>query len=807
MTPRWSRCDIAATVDHAHVASVKSVASGFWPAAGPTRALSVPGRSAPASSSSRDSDLPAFATAGMDGATRVWRLARREAFCGDEGAPSDGSEAARAPFAATRVASVEAHGGSGVRAVAMARTADPAVAALATGSYDGAATVRAWRANAETSASTKPHGGESVLSLAFSPDGAFLVTGAGDGVARVWSARADETRKNSAPLAALAARGFGAVRCVDAAPLREAGEQELMATGGEDGTIRVWSWRACHGLKTARVRVCSSDEGVEPKPAFGAGPDGGAESRLTCELMLKGHARGITAMALCPGFSRGKDGSGSSRAFANRRESRSFRIAAGSDTGAAAAWAFAAADDAETESASSASRTTRESSPTTRRLAFGAAHTRGGVRACAFTPVEADVLASASEDRTVRLWDLQTGTCLCALTGARAAAECVAFSPDAAFLFAGAADGSLAAWRDASGSGGARADGRSNGGARTGTVRADTSSDRQMAFAVAVLDARVTLGLRALLAPPPDPAVAAAAERRGGAVGVDAACVASADAAAREDAEAFLPRVDASAIARLVLRASEASHSGVLDVDDARIDILTGNEPLSVSCAICREPVRFSVGGDARERARARRDADWCMPLPCGHAFHARACILPWLTRGETTCPLCRRRVVGGGERRRRRASGRRRARTRSERLFRNRNVPQNAMTSLSVRFRSGWFSFVLLSSAVPTNLAVAPRCRAAVSRRRLAEASRGYRGRGVLFDPAGPASGPVTTHPSRRVVPRDEDVGGCRCPREAFVGAFVPRRRGRDEVRRDARREGRGPACEVRASASDVRG
>jgi hypothetical protein len=39
------------------------------------------------------------------------------------------------------------------------------------------------------------------------------------------------------------------------------------------------------------------------------------------------------------------------------------------------------------------------------------------------------------------------------------------------------------------------------------------------------------------------------------------------------------------------------------------------------------------------------------MPLPCGHAFHARACILPWLTRGETTCPLCRRQVVeGGGE-------------------------------------------------------------------------------------------------------------------------------------------------------------
>ena len=199
MTARWSRCDIAATVDHAHAASVKSVASGLWPDAGPTRAVSVPGRSAPASSSRLLSDLPAFATAGMDGATRVWRLARRDESFGSDGIPSGGSEAARAPFAATRVASVEAHGGHGaVRAVAMARTARPAVAALATGSYDGAATI--FSRSAETDPSTRYEHRESVLSLAFSPDGTFLVTGSADGVARVWSARvfADDEKKPSA---------------------------------------------------------------------------------------------------------------------------------------------------------------------------------------------------------------------------------------------------------------------------------------------------------------------------------------------------------------------------------------------------------------------------------------------------------------------------------------------------------------------------------------------------------------------------------------------------------------------------------
>ena len=635
MTARWSRCDIAATVDHAHAASVKSVASGFWPDAGPTRAVSVPGRSAPASS-----DLPAFATAGMDGATRVWRLARRDESFGSDGIASGGSEAARAPFAATRVASVESHGGHGAknRAVAMARTARPAVAALATGSYDGAATIRAFDTNADQilSAETEPstvtyEHRDSVLSLAFSPDGKFLVTGSADGVARVWSARetffADDESlttpsqkpPKTAPLALLAIPGFGAVWSVDTAPANEScfpspcREEDLVATGGEDGTIRVWSWSA-----------------FSEKHSIGdfAG-EGEKKNHVTCELMLKGHARGVTAMALCParknifnkdgGFVRERKGQNSGAEVCEGGVS--FRVAAGGDAGAVAAWSFALAD---------ASEDTR--APTTTRLAFGRAHARGGVRATVFLTVDADVLASASEDKTVRLWDLQTGSCLCALVGARAAAESVAFSPDAAFLFAGVADGSFAAWRDASGE---SEHGASRGELKMSQVERASDGDTRV---VKLLEARVTLGMRTLLSPPPDFAEAAASEARSGAVGVDAACVASADASAREDAEAFLPRVDTNSIARLVLRASSVREGTP--------------EEEAVPCAICRAPARFSLGEKKNKKTGAREDiGDWCMPLPCGHAFHARACILPWLTRGETTCPLCRRRVVeAGGE-------------------------------------------------------------------------------------------------------------------------------------------------------------
>ena len=352
-------------VDHAHAASVKGVASGFWPAAGPTRAISVPGRSAPASSSSRASDLPAFATAGMDGATRVWRLTRRDESSGGDRTPSDGSEGARTPFAATLVASVEgANDERGIRAVAMTNDdSEPrGSAALATGSYDGAATIRRWRfhdAVYEASASTvKPHR-ESVLSLAFSPDGAFLVTGSGDGVARVWSADETFSLKNehlddggrsprrrvatpkapAIPIAELAIPSLGAVRCVDAAPLREAGEQDLVATGGEDGTVRVWSWREPGSGEPATVN-----------DARFATPT----SDLTCELMLKGHAGGVTAMALCPVFretvrdrdhvrgartssTNSTNSTNSARGGPSRPSAgASFRVAAGGDGGALA---------------------------------------------------------------------------------------------------------------------------------------------------------------------------------------------------------------------------------------------------------------------------------------------------------------------------------------------------------------------------------------------------------------------------------------------------------------------------------------
>jgi WD40 repeat protein len=72
-----------------------------------------------------------------------------------------------------------------------------------------------------------PHPGE-VHAVAFSPDSKRLVTGSGDGTARLWDVAKGEEL--------MAFRGHrGAVRAVAFSP-----DGQRLATGGDDGTVRIW---------------------------------------------------------------------------------------------------------------------------------------------------------------------------------------------------------------------------------------------------------------------------------------------------------------------------------------------------------------------------------------------------------------------------------------------------------------------------------------------------------------------------------------------------------------------------------------
>ena len=60
------------------------------------------------------------------------------------------------------------------------------------------------------------------------------------------------------------------------------------------------------------------------------------------------------------------------------------------------------------------------------------------------------------------------------------------------------------------------------------------------------------------------------------------------------------------------------------------------------------DAVVFGVPGEL-ELGFEDPGGDWPAPLPCGHVFHARSCLVPWL-RHSPACPLCRANALGSGE-------------------------------------------------------------------------------------------------------------------------------------------------------------
>jgi WD40 repeat protein len=56
------------------------------------------------------------------------------------------------------------------------------------------------------------------------------------------------------------------------------------------------------------------------------------------------------------------------------------------------------------------------------------------------------ILASGSDDKTVRLWDVKTGECLATLHSHTSGVFSVSFSPDGLFLVSGSQDETLKIW-------------------------------------------------------------------------------------------------------------------------------------------------------------------------------------------------------------------------------------------------------------------------------------------------------------------------------------------------------------------------
>ena len=226
----------------------------------------------------------------------------------------------------------------------------PDGATLASGASDG--TVRLWRvADGALLRTSKGHTGR-VWSVAFSPDGTTLASGSGDTTVRLW-------------------------RVADGAPVRTLHKIEVrsvafspdgttLASGSGDGTVRLW--RAADG---------------------------------TLLHTLKEHAGRVMGVAFSP------DGT---------------LLASGAEDGIVQSW-----------------RVT-DGMP----LLTLKGHT-GGVRSVAFSP-DGTTLASGAKDKTVRVWRVADGTLLHALLGHTDVVRSVAFSPDGTLLASGSWDATVRLW-------------------------------------------------------------------------------------------------------------------------------------------------------------------------------------------------------------------------------------------------------------------------------------------------------------------------------------------------------------------------
>jgi WD40 repeat protein len=64
----------------------------------------------------------------------------------------------------------------------------------------------------------------------------------------------------------------------------------------------------------------------------------------------------------------------------------------------------------------------------------------------AFSP-DGQIVASGSDDKTIKLWDLQTGLEIATLSGHESYVESVAFSPDGKTLVSGGYDKTVKVWQ------------------------------------------------------------------------------------------------------------------------------------------------------------------------------------------------------------------------------------------------------------------------------------------------------------------------------------------------------------------------
>jgi WD40 repeat protein len=282
--------------------------------------------------------------------------------------------------------------------------------------------------------------GGQVYALAFSPDGAEIVTGGPDGPLRVWNTGTGALVRTLEP--ALSVRD--ARYCADGSRL---------VTAGADGAVRIWNPADGTMLATLEGHKGAVNQATfsrDCRRIVSASDDGTVRvwdaTTAAATLVIPAHEEGAHAAVFSPDGTRiATDGNDHDGNVWDAASGKLLLTLAGHEE---KLYAVAYRPDGAQIATASLDDTVRLWDATSGALTATLSGDTDGTQTLSYSP-DGSRLLTSSGDGSVRLWDVAAKMGLAVLDEYTGAVRATAFSPDATSVAAGGEDGNLRLWSPA----------------------------------------------------------------------------------------------------------------------------------------------------------------------------------------------------------------------------------------------------------------------------------------------------------------------------------------------------------------------